>query len=940
MKNRLVAGSSILIVCLLALIFSLTQSSETPQGLTAFAEIEAPDIPRAATYQKGDDAVSRASFEYRMLRNPESGAIPTNMRTRELALAEKLPARAYASKQGAETWTSRGPVNVGGRTRALAIDQDYNGTTNRRVLAGGVSGGLFVSEDFGATWQLTSPLDKLASVTALAQDPTDSNVWYYGTGEFSGNSASARGAGYFGHGMFKSTDGGNTWSQLASTLTSSTSLNGSPNDLNSADNLFDFVWDIEVHPNTGDVYVGGWGVILVSEDGGNSWTNSLETFASRAEVEIASNGTVYAALSKDGTPSQVFGIYRLDGPNWTDISPPTLVADPYRIVLDAPPSDPTQLYALVQATANGGQTEDHQFFKWNGSSWTDLSSSLPEVTENSPSGDAPLAGGPAEFVSQGGYDLMVKVSPNNPDVVWIGGTNLYRSTDGGSSFTRVGGYVNAYSAGLYPNHHPDQHNMAFLPTNPNVVISSHDGGLSMTTNALEANQSWTSLNNGYQTTQFFTVAIDPEPTSATQNSILGGMQDNGTYTTDAFDANTDWDQIFSGDGSFAAIVPGGETIYVSAQEGFVFRFVGNTFTNVAPAGASDFLFITPFVLDPNDANVMYIAAGNDVWRNSNLSAIPDFSNDPTNVGWSALSNASGSSGFIVTALGVPNQSATANVMYFGETLDSENNPATNLIRVNDPANNGAGENITPTGVTPGSWTSSIVINEIDELEMMVTYSNYGVPSVFHTSDGGQTWNNVEGNLGGNSGPSVRWAAIMPTAAGGTYFLATSIGVFSTSNLNGAGTVWEQESPDGMGNVVATMLASRASDGLVVAATHGRGIYSANVMGTITSNEDGIEVPTEARLDQNYPNPFNPETTIKYELSASQQVELSVFDATGRRVQVLENGFKNAGTHEVTWNGKDQSGQAVASGMYIYRLHVLGTNGAIEQSLSGEMVLLK
>ena len=151
---------------------------------------------------------------------------------------------------------------------------------------------------------------------------------------------------------------------------------------------------------------------------------------------------------------------------------------------------------------------------------------------------------------------------------------------------------------------------------------------------------------------------------------------------------------------------------------------------------------------------------------------------------------------------------------------------------------------------------------------------------------------------------------------------------------------EQESPDGIGNVVVSMLASRVSDGLLVAATHGRGVFSANVEGTITSNEDGIEVPTEARLQQNYPNPFNPETTIQYELSTAQHVELSVYDATGRRVKVLENEFKNAGTHEVQWNGTNQGGRTVASGTYIYRLHVLSNNGSIEQSLSGQMVFLK
>ena len=169
------------------------------------------------------------------------------------------------------------------------------------------------------------------------------------------------------------------------------------------------------------------------------------------------------------------------------------------------------------------------------------------------------------------------------------------------------------------------------------------------------------------------------------------------------------------DGSFAAIVPGGATIYASAQLGTVFRFQGNTFTNVSPAGGSNFLFITPFMLDPQNSDIMYLAAGDQLWRNSNLSGIPNFSNDPTNVGWSVLNNAS-DNGNTISAIGIPKQ-RSSEVVYFGETLDAfqQLNSITNLIRVNNPTTNGSGEDITPPGVTPGSWTSSIVFNEFDEL---------------------------------------------------------------------------------------------------------------------------------------------------------------------------------------------------------------------------------
>ena len=945
MRNRLFLLSTCLFICITLYLVFVTTQDRKPVESPSLTSAEIPQITRSVSSTKTEDTKARQAYEHMRLRNPETDVIPQNMRARELAFAKKLPIkRTFSPKQrSAETWSYRGPDNVGGRTRALAIDINFDGSSNRRILAGGVSGGMYKSEDGGASWELTSNLDEIASVTAVAQDPSNPNTWYYGTGEFDGNSASGFGASYLGFGMYKSTDGGNSWTLLESTTSGEfTNFGNGPNDPVRADDLFDFVWDIEVHPN-GTVYVGGWGVILTSTDGGATWTNSLETLGNSADIAIASDGSVYGALSREGTntPAANFGIFRQNGSTWTQISPTNLVGDPYRIVLDVAPSDPNTVYAFVQTTAAGGQTSEHQLFRYNASTntWTDLSASLPSETAPGPGGASPLDGGPAGIVSQGGYNMLIKVSPENPNTFWLGGTNLYRTTDGGATYTRVGGYASPYTAAVYNNHYVDQHSMAFYPHLQNALISGNDGGLFTTNNALQGTQTWTPLNNGYRTAQFYSIALDPS--AGSPNFLIGGMQDNGSFTTEVMDGTADWRDVFSGDGGFADVVPGGNTFYASAQLGDVFRFrqqgIQLAFTNVSPANAQDFLFITPYTLDPGNANVMYIAAGDRVWRNSNLNGIPDFQNDPTTMGWSQLTNATGN-GLFVTALGVPDQGGVADVMYFG----TSNGQTSDLIRVDNPAANGPGTSILPTGVVPGSFTSSISINEFDEQEMLVTYSNYSVPSVFHSTDGGATWTNIEGNLSGDDGPSVRWSHIMPVTGGAAYFLATSTGIYSTRSLNGASTVWELEGPDSIGNVVVNMLDGRSSDGLLVAATHGRGVYSANVAeaGNPVSNEDEIELPQTARLDQNYPNPFNPETTISYELGRAGQIELAVFDATGRRIRVLESGLRNAGTHEIQWNGRDENGITMASGTYFYRLQVLGNELGSEQVLTGQMVLLK
>ncbi|MBX2820407.1 MAG: PKD domain-containing protein [Rhodothermaceae bacterium] len=833
LRNRIFAVSLVIFWIFGSLLLSSGSEKETEKENYAwhgYERVGFPDVKAELGEAKGDNARARVDYELKRLRDPVTGEVPKGIRARELAKAKTLPTKELiASKSGASniaTWTGRGPNNVGGRTRALAIDLDFDGASNRRILAGGVSGGMYLSEDNGATWRLTTGLEDLASVTAVAQDPLNRNVWYYGTGELFGNSSSnGGGASFLGQGIFKSTNSGESWTQLAATT------NGT---LNVFDNVFDRVWNVAVDPTNGNVFAAVFGFIMRSTDGGDSWLVSLgpdeQPFGIATDVAIASNGTIYASISRNGNGSLQFGIFQSTdgGVNWTNISPPELSADPWRQVIGVSPSDPNTVYVLVQANGGGENAGDHQLFRYNASSnsWTNLSANIPNVTANDQFGNAPLDGN-ASFSSQGGYDMVVKVKPDDPDVIWIGGTNLYRSTDGGSSFEQVGGYASPYTFAGFPRHHPDQHALVFYPNDASAMISGHDGGLSLAANVLQSPQSWTELNNGYLTSQFYALAIDPETGS---DFIVGGLQDNGTWSTTSANGDVDWQSEFSGDGGFAAVAPGGLPYYVSSQLGFVLRasessgrIVGSV---VQPAGGNDFLFITPYLLDPNDARVMYIAEGNRVWRNSNLDGIPAGNGNATQVNWTALTGSVNPNTSTVTALGV--SKVPADRLVFGAT---DLQFATRIIRVDDPANNGPGTDITPPGITQGSYPSSIAINPDDADEIVATFSNYNVPSIWHTSDGGSNWTNIEGNLSGDDGPSVAWGLVMPTASITAYFMATSTGVYSTESLNGASTEWVQEGADVLGNVDTDMLVGRPEDGLVVAATHGRGVYSAAIQGT-------------------------------------------------------------------------------------------------------------
>lgn len=766
---------------------------------------------------------ARMQFEWRRLRNPKSNTIPQHIHRKELTYAATLPTREIGLLKTDAivfqnlAWTERGPFNLGGRTRALAIDQ----ANESMILAGGVSGGIWRSTDGGSSWTLTTDPAQLHNITCLAQDTRANKTatWYVGTGEFVGNSASGKGAPYLGDGMFKSTDGGLNWTSLSSTFS------GTPQVL---DQLWDYVWNIVTdvsNSQNDEVYAATYGAIHRSVDGGASWTVALggsSPFSSYTDVAISSSGVVYATLSDEGSDA---GIWRsTDGLTWTKITPAGWPAIYDRVVIGLAPSNENIVYFLASTPGTG--TLDHHFWKYtylsgngagNGAIWENRTANIPA-----------FGGQVGDFDSQSSYDLVVKVLPDEENTVFIGGTNLYRSTDGLASTGNtdwIGGYSILNDNSIYPNHHPDQHALVFLPSDSRTMISAHDGGLSKTSNSTEQPVLWANLNFGYFTTQFYTVAIDHATPG--NHIVIGGMQDNGTWFTNDANSTNPWVRLLSGDGSFCAIANGRSRYYVSFPYGSIVRLrlsdngVLSEWTKVTPTGASGFLFINPFVLDPNDSKIMYLPAGSNLWRNADLIAIPAFSNNTTTVNWTNLTNAAVAND---TISAVAISSLPANRLYYG-TISGR------VFRL-DGANAGnplALDIFSGKGL-PAGYVSCVAIDPTDADRALLVFSNYEVQSLFYTSNAGATWTDVSGNLeenpnGSGSGPSTRWAEILPASTSTYYFVATSTGLYSTTSLDGAATVWSQEGSSTIGKVVVDMIDSRMSDGLVVAATHGRGVFS-------------------------------------------------------------------------------------------------------------------
>ncbi|MEE3020818.1 MAG: hypothetical protein VX313_06170, partial [Bacteroidota bacterium] len=237
-----------------ALMVIKQQSLQSPKTPIIFADkIEGKQKKTVAERQLFSE--ERLKHEYDIQKNPLTGLIPPEEKSLELKNSMLARQKQYSvqpnrtntfSILSSSTYTSRGPSNFGGRTRALVVDV-ISDTISNTIIAGGVSSGVFRTTDGGNNWVKVSANDEIHNVTAIAQDPRPGfqNIWYYGTGERLGNSAVLGGFNYFGNGIWKSTDNGLTWNQIPETQS----------DLTSFDSSLDFISAIQVSPTTGDLFI-------------------------------------------------------------------------------------------------------------------------------------------------------------------------------------------------------------------------------------------------------------------------------------------------------------------------------------------------------------------------------------------------------------------------------------------------------------------------------------------------------------------------------------------------------------------------------------------------------------------------------------------------------------------------------------------------------------
>ena len=777
------------------------------------------------------DQPDHAERYYAEQRLPDGEDVdPARLYADALAHMKRLPRFATElGEKAAGKWEFLGPGNIGGRTRALLIHPD----TPRIRWAAGVSGGVWKTEDGGQSWRPLADLMPNIAVNTMVLDPSDPDVLYAGTGE-----------GYFreevretslplrGAGIFKSVDGGESWTRLEETW--------GP----------DFRWVNKIvisHANPRRLYAATRTGVWRSLNAGRTWRRILASGVKGGCLDLAirTDRPGDVAFASCGTFEQAT-IFRnakanAAGTPWVAVLTEEGMG---RTSLALAPSNQNVIYALSTSylPGPGGNFEGglHAVFR---SERAGTAGSWEAVTRNSDAEklNTLLLSNPVvanlvacQFNSRdaysnlGWYTNMIAVDPTDPDVVFAGGVDLFRSDDGGRNWGVI-----SYRFQSPPSAHADQHIVAFHPDYDGAVNQTMflggDGGVWMTTNArapkatgaqatCDPNNSavsWTPLNHNYGVTQFYHGAAFPDG-----RTYFGGTQDNGTLMARVTGGADGWFRILGGDGGYVAIDPRNPlVIYAESQHvtlskstngGITFNDATNGITDpdFGPRGDDngDFLFIVPFILDPSDPDRLYLG-GRRLWRTTNgaVSWSPASTFWPSNGRTSAVAVSPADPERVIVGLN------DGTIHYTDQALSSNTSTAWASAK---PRN---------------GFVSWLAFDPIDPNRVYATYATFGGKHVWTSEDGGATWRQIDGN-GPRRLPNIPVHSIVADPADPErLFAGTDLGVFVSTT---GGLRWAVENTGFAHTVVEALQVLEVSGGkrYLFAFTHGRGAWRLELVG--------------------------------------------------------------------------------------------------------------
>ncbi len=716
-----------------------------------------------------------------------------------------------AGQLGRAAWFELGPVNLSGRVLALA----FHPTDPLTVYAGAASGGLWKTTDGGDTWSpRTDELPSLA-IGGVGVSVNDPDIVVIGTGEGTLNADAVSGVG-----ILRSTDAGGTWSPTNVTYAVDSGTG------------FHF---IEVNPSTGTMLAGERSGMWRSTNDGATWT------------KVRASGDYWDAEWKTGTSrvytiggGSTFGgnlmqVSTDDGATWTNTTSGLPSSSSIgKAKLSVCRNTSATIFVHLSSSSTYGTLGVYRSTN-DGATW-----SLRNNTTN--------AGG-----GQGWYNLTMAVDPDNASRVIMGGVENFASSNAGTNFSEVG---DGYGLGTDTALHWDHHVLEYEPGSTSNVWAGTDGGVWRST---DDGATWTSRREGMGTYQFYDISVaqsDPE-------YIVGGAQDNGVPGRVVMDT---WftSNLFA-DGFVCNISPAdANLVYSEWQFGNHVKSTdgGNSWFNIQTGlGSGDWLAATD--LDPSNSNRLFTDTNAGIYRTTNGGS-----------SWSQVSTHS--------AIWISISPADGNVVW---TVESTPRRTTN---------GGTSWTIASAyGFGTGGSPTKILAHPTDASTAFVTFGGYGVGAhVARTTDLGATWTNVTGDLPAQPVNCIAVDPMFPAE----WYIGTDVAVWKSTD---GGTTWLPFS-DALPNAVVTDLEIRNTARKLVAGTYGRGAWEVSITGGATDVTRLEAEPRNLMLDPPFPNPARAAVTLRFAARHDGPAELAVYDVAGRLVRDLGTVTADGVIRSATW----------------------------------------
>lgn len=752
-----------------------------------------------------------------------------NKKAIDAALQQSKEILANKSPQIAGEWSFVGPLNTGGRV----TDVEISPIDDNILYVATATGGIFKTIDKGLNWDPIFDQESRLSIGSMAISPTNPDRIYVGTGEANG---SATDGAFFGDGMYRSDDGGDTWTNI-----------GLPES--------NHIGRVIIDPTNPDrVFVAAAGKLYGKNDergiyrtidGGTTWEQKLFVTDSTSAIDVVMNpvntNIVFAAMWErtrqpwirdyGGVTSRIHR--SMDGGDtWSILDAgnglPAANGQTGRIGLAVSESNPSTIYARY--TTNQITNEFSALYRSDddGENWTLVTSSQ-------------LSGIDSSF---GWYFGNLRINPIDPDEVIVLGQGISRTKDGGNSWQSINGM------------HVDHHALEYSKNNSNFMFAGNDGGAYYSENG---GNSWIKFLN-LPITQFYNIEVD----KLQPERLYGGTQDNNTIRTTTGSAG-DWSAIWGGDGFHVLVDPvDNNYIYVESQYGNMGRSTngGNNFSN-STNGISNSdrnNWNTPFIISPFNHEILYYGT-NRLYTSTQAASWTAISPDLTDGQHSSGSLSYG------TLTAIASSYNNLNTIYTGS--DDGN------VQVTFDA--GATWTNISDGL-PNQYITSLATVPDNDLIAYVTVSGYKAldytPHVFKTVDGGQNWIDISGNL-----PSIPVNDIILYSDQNILFVATDLNVWFSKN---DGANWDILGT-GLPLTITMDLKLHEPTKTLFAGTFGRAMHSYNFSDIL-----GIE---DNQISNNavsiYPNPATSEFTITSNLTSKGTVQL--YNVNGKKIKELYKG---------------------------------------------------